>query len=445
MRRDITQKLIKWKDQPDRKPLIIRGARQVGKSYSVMEFGQKYFQGNIHLLDFEKHPEWIQVFERNLDARRIISDLEVMLGSRINTGKDLLFFDEIQTSPRAIMSLRYFYEQIPDLHVIAAGSLLEFALKDISFPVGRIQLLNMYPMTFAEFLDATGNKQASDIILSPAKELTEAVHQFLLDQLRKYFFIGGMPECVLKYTQTGSLQQVFEIQTNLINTFRLDFPKYARYSDKQCINAVVVSTAKSVGQKIKYARLTEDFSNPTIKKAFDLLCQARFLTKVRSVSPAGLPLVATASERTFKALLIDIGLMQNLCGLRVNTEYSQSDLLSIYRGALAEQFVGQELTAALDREVYFWSREAKSSTAEVDYVIALNNDILPLEVKSGAAGRLKSLHLLLETYPNCSRGYVFSGTNYAKLPEQKLVFLPLYYVSSLVRNRKHISPSFNPA
>ncbi|KPL10310.1 MAG: nuclease [Bacteroides sp. SM23_62] len=440
MNRDITQKLIKWKGHPDRKPLIIRGARQVGKSYSVMEFGQKYFQGNIHLLDFEKHPEWIQVFERNLDAKRIISDLEVMLGSGINIGKDLLFFDEIQTSPRAIMSLRYFYEQIPDLHVIAAGSLLEFALKDVSFPVGRIQLLNMYPMTFAEFLDATGNKQASDIILSPAKELTEAVHQFLLDQLRKYFFIGGMPECVLKYTQTGSLHQVLEIQTNLINTFRLDFPKYAKYSDKQCINAVVVSTAKSVGQKIKYARLTEDFSNPTIKKAFDLLCQARFLSKVRSVSPAGLPLVATASERTFKALLIDIGLMQNLCGLAVNTEYSQSDLLSIYRGALAEQFVGQELIAALDREVYFWSREAKSSTAEVDYIIALNNDILPLEVKSGVAGRLKSLHLLLKTYPNCSQGFVFSGTNYAKLPDQKLVFLPLYYVSSLVRNRSHISP-----
>jgi len=434
MNRNITQKLIKWKDQSDRKPLIIRGARQVGKSFSVMDFGQKYFQGIIHVIDFEKHPDWIQLFERNLDAKRILTDLEVILGSNINIGKDLLFFDEIQASPRAIMSLRYFYEQIPDLHVIAAGSLLEFALKDISFPVGRIQMFNMYPMTFAEFIEATENKQASDIILSPAKELTEAVHQFLLDQLRIFFLIGGMPECVQKYIQTGSMQQVFEVQTNLINTFRLDFPKYARSSDKQCINAVVVSTAKSVGQKIKYARLSDDFSNPTIKKAFDLLCQARFLNKVRSTSPEGLPLNATASERKFKALLIDIGLMQNLCGLAVNTEYFQSDLLSIYRGALAEQFVGQELIAALDREVYYWSREAKSSTAEVDYIVTLNNQILPIEVKSGVAGKLKSLHLLLETYPNCTQGFVLSGASYAKLPDQKLVFMPLYYVSSLMRH-----------
>ncbi len=400
-----------------------------------MEFGQSNFNGKVHLLDFEKHPDWIQVFERNLDAKRIKSDLEVLLGSDINVGKDLLFFDEIQASPRAIMSLRYFYEQIPDLHVIAAGSLLEFALKDISIPVGRIHMLNMYPLTFPEFLEALGNNQASQNILSPVKDQSGAIHEFLIEELRKYFFIGGMPECVIKYLNTGSMQQVFEVQTSLIDTFRMDFPKYAKYSDKQCINAVVVSTAKSVGQQIKYARLTEDFSNPTIKKAFDLLCQSRFISKVRSASPAGLPLAATASERTFKALILDIGLMQNLCGLAVNTEYFQSDLLSIYRGALAEQFVGQELTAALDSEVYYWSRDAKSSSAEVDFLVALNNQICPIEVKSGAAGRLKSLHMLLEIYPNCPQGFVFSGANFSRLPEQRLVFLPLYYVSGLVRHK----------
>ena len=196
----------------------------------------------------------------------------------------------------------------------------------------------------------------------------------------------------------------------------------------------MLAAAKAVGQKIKYARLTDNFSNPNIKKAFDLLCQARFLHKVPSASPAGLPLGATASERKFKALIIDIGLMQNLFGISADTEYARQDLLSIYRGALAEQFVGQELLACLDNEVYFWSREEKSSTAEVDYLVALNNKICPMEVKSGPAGKLKSLHLLLQTYPNCRRGIVFSGANFSSLPGQKLVFLPLYSVSSLVRH-----------
>jgi predicted AAA+ superfamily ATPase len=438
MDRSITEKLIKWKDQGDRKPLILRGARQVGKSYSIMEFGKTCFNGKVHLFDFEKHPDWHQVFEGNLDARRIVSELEVLLGNKIIAGEDLLFFDEIQASPRAIMSLRYFYEQIPDLHVIAAGSLLEFSTSDISFPVGRIQMMNMYPMTFTEFLEAQGKNQASELILAEVKEQAGSIHQMLLDELKKYFFIGGMPECVLSYVKTGSMQQVFDIQTDLINTFRLDFPKYARYSDKQCLNAVVTSTAKLVGQKIKYARLTDDFSNPTIKKAFNLLCEARFIGKIRSASPAGLPLSATASERTFKALIVDIGLMQNLSGLAVNTEFARSDLLSVYRGALAEQFVGQELMAVLDGEVYFWSRDAKSSTAEVDFLFAMHNQVCPVEVKSGAAGRLKSLHLLLETYPNCPQGFVFSGANFSRLPEQKLTFLPLYYVSGLVRNMNKI-------
>ncbi len=403
-----------------------------------MEFGRKHFNGQVHLLDFEKHPDWIPVFDKNLDAFRIIRDLEVLVGNEIITGEDLLFFDEIQNCPRAIMSLRYFYEQIPGLHIIAAGSLLEFALEEISFPVGRVQVLNMYPMSFSEFLNACGKKQAKEIILAPAREQSQSIHQFLLDELRNYFFIGGMPECVSKFVDTGSMQQVFDIQANLIHTFRLDFPKYAKYSDKQCLNSVMISTARAVGQKIKYARLTEDFSNPTIKKAFDLLCQARFFHKVRSASPAGLPLGASASERKFKALVLDIGLMQNLCGIGANTEYTRPDLLSVYRGALAEQFVGQELLTCLDSELHFWSRDEKSSTAEVDYLVALNNKVCPLEVKSGPAGKLKSLHILLNTYPNCPTGIVFSSANFSVLPDQRLVFMPLYYVSSLVRNTDEI-------
>ena len=431
MERSVTKELIKWKDQDNRKPLIIRGARQVGKSYSVMEFGQNYFPGRVHLLDFEQRTDWHRLFDKNLDPGIIIAEMEILLGNKINAGKDLLFLDEIQACPRAIMSLRYFYEQMPEMHVIAAGSLLEFAMKDISFPVGRIQILNMYPFTFAEYLIATGNRNASEIVLGKPEEQPEAIHSMLNEEVRKYFFIGGMPECVKTYINTGSLLEVFNVQENLVNSYRLDFPRYAAYSNKQCINSVLHSTAKSIGQQIKYARLAEGFSNPTIKKAFDLLRQARLITKVQSASPTGLPFSITASERTFKALLIDIGILQYLSGMATDTEYTQQDLLAIYRGGLAEQFVGQEFIAAMNQEAYYWKREAKSSSAEVDYLIAVNNEIVPVEVKSSSSGRLKSMHLLLKAYPNCPFGYVLSGATYKELPEQRLMFIPLYYAFSI--------------
>lgn len=186
-------KLEEWKISPDRKPLIVRGARQVGKSYTITSFGRKSFKGKIHIIDFEKHPDRHGIFLKNLDPVRIIAELEVLINSKITPGEDLLFFDEIQDAPRALMSLRYFYEEMPGLHVIAAGSLLEFAMKEISFPVGRLQMLNMAPMNFYEFLLATGKEKAGEIILSKPEKLPEAIHNMLLDALRQYMFVGGMP------------------------------------------------------------------------------------------------------------------------------------------------------------------------------------------------------------------------------------------------------------
>jgi predicted AAA+ superfamily ATPase len=249
----------------------------------------------------------------------------------------------------------------------------------------------------------------------------------LLDELRRYFFIGGMPECVDTFIQTGKIRDALEVQADLINAFRQDFSKYAPYSDARCLNAVLASTAKHVGRQIKYSELAEGFTNPTIKKAFDLLGLAQVIRKVPATSPAGLPLGAAASERKFKALLLDVGLMQHLCGVPVPVEFAKTDLLRIYQGALAEQFVAQEMIAAGQSELYYWAREAKNSSAEVDYLIVQDGKIHPLEVKSGVSGKLKSLHLLLQEYPNCPAGYVFSSAPYAELPEQKLFFLPLYY------------------
>jgi len=234
MRRKIISKLLDWKIEKNRKPLILRGARQVGKSYSITDFGNSYFNGSVHIINLEKHPDWHGVFETNLDAERIISDFEILLNTRIEAGKDLLFFDEIQACPKAISSLRYFYEQVPELHVIAAGSLLEFAIKDISFPVGRVKLLNMHPMSFAEYLQAIGKSQVAELILKTPVKLSDTVHKIIIDEIRRYFFIGGMPECVKSYASTHKMKDVFNIQADLINTYRQDFSKYAPYSDKRC-------------------------------------------------------------------------------------------------------------------------------------------------------------------------------------------------------------------
>jgi len=431
MERFITKKLVAWKDQERRKPLIVRGARQTGKTWSIIDLGKNYFEGPVHVVDLEQHPDWHRIFDKDLVVSRILSELEIFLNARIVPGKDLLFFDEIQSCPRAIMALRYFYEECPELHVISAGSLLEFVLKDFPFPVGRVQFLNMSPMNFSEFLQASGKSVAAEIVQSPPVKQPENIHAMLLDELRKFMFVGGMPECVKEYSSTSSMREAFRIQTELVDGYRQDFAKHAPYSDKRYLNSVLISVARNVGQRVKYSRLAEGVTNPTIKKAFDLLCLIQLVRKIPSTSPTGLPLGALASERKFKALMLDLGLMQHLCGMSFDIEFTRRDLLAIYRGALAEQFVGQELLSAGQGDLYYWAREAKSSSAEVDFLTVRNGQIHPVEVKSGASGRLKSLHLFLRTYPDCPTGYVFSCANYSELPEQKLIFIPIYYTYSV--------------
>lgn len=430
MERNITKNLLAWKEKPNRKPLIVRGARQTGKSFSISAFGNTSFEGTTHLLNFERQPDLHLVFEKNYEISRIVSELEILTNKKINPGKDLLFFDEIQECPKAIVSLRYFYEELPELHIIAAGSLLEFALMDIPFPVGRVQLLNMYPMSFYEFLKASGNSIAADLINGEPKELSESVHNMLVDEIRKYFFVGGMPECVKTYVDTKSLSEVSEIQSDLINTFRQDFNKYARKADSSCLNSVLFNVSQKVGEQIKYSELANGFSNPTIKKAFDLLENARLIKKVKAANPSGIPLGASAKDKKFKSVMLDIGLMANLNGINISKEYMKSDLLSVFRGSMAEQFVGQEILAATNSDLYYWAREASGSSAETDYLIEKQGKVVPVEVKSGKSGSLKSLHLLLRTYGNVENSFVFSDANFGQIPEQKITFLPLYFAAS---------------
>lgn len=237
-----------------------------------------------------------------------------------------------------------------------------------------------------------------------------------------------MPECVATYADTKNMQLIQQIQSDLLDSFCQDFSKYNPQVDKNCLNDVLFSTAASIGQTIKYTRLSDNFSIPTIKKAFTLLETARLIHKIKAASPAGLPIGASASAKKFKAIMLDIGLLVRLSGLSIAVEYQKKELLSIFKGALAEQFVGQELLASGQERLYYWARNAKSSNAEVDYLTSRNGKIIPIEVKNSTSGRLKSLHLLIATFSNIDLAYVFTDGKHGELPEQKLLFLPLYHV-----------------
>lgn len=431
MRRLIEDKLLNWKNAKRRKPLILRGARQIGKTWIIKEFGKTQYK-NIVTIDFEKERELHGLFEKSLDPLTIKQSIEIIKKIKIVPEETLLFFDEIQTCPMAITALRYFYEEMNEIHVIAAGSLLEFALSEISFPVGRVQFLNMYPMTFSEYLMATENETAMEIINSAPENIPDEIHDSILKELRTYFFIGGMPESIKAFIESGSIADSFDVHRELITTFQDDFAKYAPYADKHCLNDVFRSVAKNVGNQIKYTHLSESFSSPTIKKAFETLLNAKIITKVPSLSRITPPLNLNISLKKFKALLLDIGFWQHLSGISDYLELTKADLSNIYKGALAEQFVGQELMHVNDGEICYWARAKKGSSAEIDYLITIDGKPYPIEVKSGKAGSLKSMHMILEKYPDCPWGIVLSSRPFEILKEQKLIFMPLYYSGGII-------------
>jgi predicted AAA+ superfamily ATPase len=432
MRRLVEQPLAEWATSKRRKPLILRGPRQVGKSYSVMKLGRDHFEETVRI-DLERNRSWHRVFGGDLAPRTVVSELEILANQRILPGRTLLFLDEIQACPRAIMALRYFYEEMPELHVMAAGSLLEFALQDIPFPVGRIQFLEMHPLNFAEFLWAAGRDAAAEIVLGEPKPVAPSVHEMLLEELRRYCFVGGMPEAVAAYADNHSMQAAFAVHEELCETYRQDFSKYAPRADPQALDAVFTGVALNVGSQIKYSRLTDSHAHTTARRAFDLLCKARVIRPVRSATPAGLPLSGHQSVKRLKAVLVDVGIWQHLRGMKIESEYAKTDLLDAYRGAMAEQFVGQELAITQGSDLFYWSREAKSSSAEVDYLAVMDGAIYGIEVKRGPTGRMRSLLLMLESYPDCGGGLVFSTAPYSELPERKLTYLPLYLVGTATR------------
>lgn len=435
MKRLAEDKILKWAKSERRKPLIIRGARQVGKTWLVENCLARQFD-NFVKIDLESQPYFHEAFSGELSPVQILNVIEARMG-RIIPGKTLLFIDEIQGCPRAITALRYFYEQLPELHVVAAGSMLEFAFGQISVPVGRVQYLHLQPMTFYEFLLAIGKDAMAEMLLEHPSRHSEAVVAAIREQLKTYFFVGGMPEAVAAYRKTRSLLEAYEVHSEIVTSYREDFAKYRPAVDYTCLDTVFQTVARTVGQQIVYARLYEHAHGQTNHKAFDLLCRAKVINRIDSANPSGLPLGAPNGKR-FKASVLDIGLMQHMCGIDPAMAVGRDNLLSIYNGQLAEQFVAQELLAWHSDSLYYWSRTARGSNAEVDYLTVKDGEIYPIEVKSGPAGRLRSLHQCLKDYPACKQGWVLQDGPYAELQEQGLVFWPLYAIPQL-GNRGRIS------
>ncbi|PIV53232.1 MAG: hypothetical protein COS17_04880 [Elusimicrobia bacterium CG02_land_8_20_14_3_00_37_13] len=434
MKRDIEKDLYQWKEQKEKLPLLMRGARQVGKSYTVEAFGKKIFKNTV-IINFELHPELKDCFN-TLEPDDIINKIQIVLGVTIDEDT-LLFLDEIQECPNAIMSLRYFKEKKNYIAVIGAGSLVEFALekKDIKIPVGRVQYIYLEPLSFAEFLTASGNEQLrlylKNIHLN--SEIENSIHQKLMTLIREYLIVGGMPAAVKSYIDTKDFTQAGRIQNALLQTYRSDFGKYAKYSEQKYLQKVFEKVPQLIGERVKYAKIDLESKSRDIKNAINLLSLAGVIRQVIATAAAGIPLGAQSNDKKFKLNYLDIGLMQNACGLQAKL-LLDADIMQINSGSVAEQFVGQELRAYedryMDRQLFFWARDKRNSSAEVDYVYDAGALIIPIEVKAGKSGSLKSLRLFLEEKK------VPFGIRFAmdKLSlHEKILTIPLYMIEHMHR------------
>lgn len=401
MKRDLESDLRRWKDQEGRMPLLVRGARQVGKTHLVEKFGQEEFSESI-TLNFELHPEYKQCFT-GLEPEKIVSAIELVTGKTIRPGSTLLFLDEIQECPEAIMAMRYFKEKMASLHLIGAGSLLEFALNDENFrmPVGRVQFLYLRPLSFGEYLDAMGHSKLRNFLktIHIKDPIETVVHERLLSLVHEYCILGGMPAVIAKYLATKSALQCQELQSDILYSFRKDFGKYGKRFPQEHLETVFAKTPGMVSQWLKYVNLNPDTPSATLKQAVKMLANAGVILPVYATSGAGLPFITHMNEKKFKLLFLDIGLVKRACNLDVEILMSQ-DLLLINEGGLAEQFVGQELLAYTGKKeidtLFAWARDAKGSQAEVDYLVAVGSTILPVEVKAKTSGALRSLRIFLE-------------------------------------------------
>ena len=397
--------LHEWAARNPHKPVVIRGARQVGKSTLVREFARSA-RFSLVELNFERNPELREAFAVK-DPIRILSTLTLLTGQAIDPGSSLLFLDEIQVAPEALATLRYFHEEMPELHVVAAGSLMEFTLADTRFsmPVGRVEYLHLGPIEFEDFLGAAGKPELSshlrELSLRDVDEgaIPGPVHAKYLDLLRQYWVVGGLPEAVSAWAHSRDFARVSRIQQSVVATYRDDFNKYSHGSLKGRIQTVFDRLPGMVGRKFQYVQVSRDHRAAELANALAHLCTARVASKVHHTSANGVPLAAETDERRFKCLYMDVGLMCAALHLNI-LDLAKQDLTLVNGGAVAEQFVGQHLLYSGPRHeapvLRYWTREARNAAAKVDYLMAPARQVVPVEIKAWTTGSLRSLHQFLK-------------------------------------------------
>ena len=428
MERTAMQQLIGWKESPYRKPLIIKGVRQVGKTWLLKEFGRRYYD-NVAYFNFDENPEYRDFFATTKDVRRIIPNLAMAGGQDITAGKTLVVFDEIQDCPEVLNSLKYFCENAPEYHVASAGSLLGIALaKPTSFPVGKVDFLAMYPMTFQEFLMATGSGNLAAYLnqIEEIAPLPEAFFNPLAEKLKMYFVTGGMPEVVNRWVETQSVGQVQSVLMDIINAYERDFMKHPETKEYPKLSRIWNSLPSQLARENKkflYSAVKEGARAREYEDALEWLVNAALVYKTFRITTPGIPLSGYEDLSAFKIYLADVGILRRLAKLDPVAFREGNRLFTEFKGALTENFVLQSLVPQFDAVPHYWSR--LNPSYEVDFVIQHENDIIPIEVKSDTNIKSRSLKKYAETFASQTKLRVRFSMNNLRMDDEVLN-IPLF-------------------
>ena len=399
MYRIAIEKLYKWKNSKRRKPLIIEGARQVGKTWLMKEFGKQAYADTVYI-NFDSNSRMADLFSADLDTDRLIMGLELYAGRKINPENTLLIFDEVQEVPRALASLKYFYENAPQYHIVCAGSLLGIALhQGTSFPVGKVDFLKLYPLSFSEFLMATGNERFAELLKKQDYEMITSFKQTYIDALKHYYFVGGMPEAVQSFAESKDFNEVRAIQKRILAAYEQDFSKHAPNEIVPKIRMLwnsIPSQLARENKKFIYGLVREGGRAREYETAIMWLSDCGLVHKVSRVNAAGIPLKAYEDLKAFKLFIVDVGLLGCMTGLRQRTLLDGDDLFAEFKGALTEQYVCQQLKTIEDLGVYYYTNDRGS--CEIDFVVDTGEQIVPIEVKAETNLRAKSLKTYRERF-----------------------------------------------
>lgn len=429
MYRIAIEKLYKWKDSKHRKPLIIEGARQVGKTWLMKEFGKKAYNDTVYI-NFDSNSRMADLFVSDLDTERLIMGIELYVGRKINSENTLLIFDEVQEVPRALASLKYFCENAPQYHIVCAGSLLGIALhQGTSFPVGKVDFLKLYPLSFSEFLMAIDKGQFAELLNKQDYEMITSFKQTYIDSLKQYYFIGGMPEAVQSFSENKDFNEVRSIQKRILAAYEQDFSKHAPNEIVPKIrmlwNSIPSQLAKE-NKKFIYSLVREGGRAKEYETAIMWLSDCGLVHKVSRVNTAGIPLKAYEDLKAFKLFIVDVGLLGCMVGLHQRTFLDGNELFSEFKGALTEQYVCQQLKTIDDLNIYYYTNNRGS--CEVDFVVDNGGSIIPIEVKAETNLKAKSLKTYRERF-NPEISVRTSMKDYKQ--EDRLLNLPLYAIEQI--------------